>query len=109
MLVEPELFRSLPVLSGYENHAGHTVRDPGLPALGRVRAGVGNGDGTDGAVSGRVVGTYLHGPVLARNPELADLLLANVVADLPPLDDTASHEVRKARRPVARRWRRSAR
>jgi lipid II isoglutaminyl synthase (glutamine-hydrolysing) len=40
-----------------------------------VTTGVGNGDGTDGAVDGRVVATYLHGPVLARNPALADLLL----------------------------------
>ncbi|AHH95396.1 hypothetical protein KALB_2027 [Kutzneria albida DSM 43870] len=37
--------------------------------------GIGNGDGTEGAHQGRVVGTYLHGPVLARNPALADLLL----------------------------------
>jgi lipid II isoglutaminyl synthase (glutamine-hydrolysing) len=62
-------------LTGFENHAGRTVRDEGVEPLGRVTTGVGNGDGTDGAVDGRVVATYLHGPVLARNPALADLLL----------------------------------
>ncbi|HEV3327991.1 MAG TPA: hypothetical protein VGZ33_01205, partial [Acidimicrobiales bacterium] len=62
-------------LTGFENHAGRTVRDEGIEPLGRVITGVGNGDGTDGAIHGRIVATYLHGPVLARNPALADLLL----------------------------------
>ena len=50
---------------------------PDARPLARVVSGVGNGagDGTEGAWSGRVVGTYLHGPVLARNAALADLLL----------------------------------
>jgi lipid II isoglutaminyl synthase (glutamine-hydrolysing) len=51
-----------------------------------VVTGVGNGDGTEGAYSGRVVGTYLHGPALVRNPGLADLLLGWVVGTLPPID-----------------------
>ena len=52
-------------------------------------AGVGNKDGTvEGAVAGRVWGTYLHGPVLARNPKLADLLLSWVVGPLGRLDDS---------------------
>jgi len=84
-------------LTGFENHAGRTRVGPGAHPLGTVEAGVGNGsvgrapDGTptEGAVSTqrRVVGTYLHGPALARNPELADLLARWVVGDdLPPLD-----------------------
>ena len=48
--------------------------------------GTGNGDGTEGAYSGRVVGTYLHGPALVRNPGLADLLLGWVAGSLPPID-----------------------
>ncbi|CNU06705.1 Cobyric acid synthase CobQ2 [Mycobacterium tuberculosis] len=50
--------------------------------------GAGNraGDGFDGAVAGSVVATYMHGPCLARNPELADLLLSKVVGELAPLD-----------------------
>lgn len=90
--------RSLPALSGYENHAGLTEVGPGAVALGRVDVGVGNGDGTEGALGGRVVGTYLHGPVLARNPALADLLLSWFVADLEPLDDSGIGDLREERR-----------
>ena len=49
-------------------------------------SGNGTGDRAEGAVGGSVVGTYLHGPVLARNPALADLLLTRALGDLPPLD-----------------------
>lgn len=66
------------VLTGFENHGGHTFLGPDATPLARVEIGVGNnGDGTEGAVSasGRVIGTYPHGPVLARNPALADHLL----------------------------------
>ncbi len=76
------------LLTGFENHGGVTTLGPSARPLGRVRVGVGNGDGTDGAADGRVVGTYLHGPVLARNPALADLLLSWATArELSPLDD----------------------
>ena len=75
-------------LTGFENHGAVTDLLPGTRAAGTVTAGVGNVDGTlEGAVSGRVWGTYLHGPVLARNPRLADLLLSWVVGDLGPIDD----------------------
>ncbi|HVV22229.1 MAG TPA: glutamine amidotransferase [Pseudonocardiaceae bacterium] len=74
-------------LTGFENHQGHTVLGPLARPLGRVTGGTGNGDGTEGVVQERVMGTYLHGPVLARNPHLADLLLAQVLGcTLPPLD-----------------------
>jgi CobQ-like glutamine amidotransferase family enzyme len=89
---------SLPALSGYENHAGLTDLGPDATPLGRVEVGVGNGDGTEGAVGGRVVGTYLHGPVLARNPALADRLLSWVAGDLEPLDDAEVDDLREERR-----------
>ena len=98
ILVEPDAAAGLPALSGYENHAGLTDLGPGATALGRVDVGVGNGDGTEGAIGGRVVGTYLHGPVLARNPALADRLLSWVVGDLEPLDDTGVDDLRAERR-----------
>lgn len=64
------------LLTGFENHGGYTTLGPDAAALARVQIGVGNdGRGTEGAVQGRVVATYPHGPVLARNPELADHLL----------------------------------
>lgn len=75
-------------LTGFENHRGGTVLGPGAAPLGAVVKGAGNraGDGVDGAVQGSVVATYMHGPCLARNPELADLLLGKVVGSLPPLE-----------------------
>jgi CobQ-like glutamine amidotransferase family enzyme len=82
--VDPQL--GVPRLTGFENHQGVTRLGPGVRPLARVLSGVGNGDHTEGAYAGRVVGTYLHGPVLVRNPGLADLLLSWAAAGpLPPL------------------------
>ena len=69
-------------IAGFENHAGRTVLDAGAAPLGRVVAGFGN-DGTsgyEGCRTGRGIGTYLHGPLLPRNPWLADLLLSWALA-----------------------------
>lgn len=65
-------------IAGFENHAGRTVLDPAAEPLGRVVAGYGNdgASGFEGARVGRALGTYLHGPLLPRNPWLADLLLS---------------------------------
>ncbi len=76
----------LPKLSGFENHQGVTTIGPGARPLASVTHGVGNGDGTEGAYAGKVLGTYMHGPALARNPALADLLLSWAAGPLPPLD-----------------------
>jgi lipid II isoglutaminyl synthase (glutamine-hydrolysing) len=74
-------------LTGFENHLGVTRVGPSATPLAAVVSGGGNGaDGVEGAHRGRVVGTYLHGPVLARNPALADLLLGWVVGPLAPLE-----------------------
>lgn len=63
---------------GYENHSGSTVLGPAQRPFGRVRHGSGNNgtDGTEGARTHNVVGSYLHGPILPANPALADGLLA---------------------------------
>ncbi len=118
IVVDPVAALSLPALSGYENHAGVTSVGPGASPAGWVRRGVGNGDGSgaDGVWAGRVFGTYLHGPVLARNPGLADLLLGWAVGELAPLDDREEQALRAERlalaggrprrgREAARRWR----
>lgn len=64
------------VLTGFENHLGRTRIASDTQPLGRLVRGIGNGhDEVEGAVNGHVVCTYLHGPVLARNPSLADTLL----------------------------------
>lgn len=69
-------------VAGFENHAGRTLLDPGARALGRVVAGFGNDgeSGYEGCRLGRALGTYLHGPLLPRNPWLADWLLAQALA-----------------------------
>jgi len=102
LVVDPDPTLGLPRLSGYENHAGLTRLGPGVSAFARVWAGVGNGteDGVDGFIAGHVLGTYLHGPALARNPELADLVLEWAIGDLPPLEperDAEAHELRAER------------
>jgi CobQ-like glutamine amidotransferase family enzyme len=64
-----------------------------------VLRGVGNGAGesVEGAVQGSIIGTYLHGPVLALNPALADYLLGQVVGPLPMMDDRLAEEFRANR------------
>jgi CobQ-like glutamine amidotransferase family enzyme len=112
--LEPGVRRTL---AGFENHAGRTRLDPGAQPLGRVVAGFGNDgeSGWEGCRVGRAVGTYLHGPLLPRNPWLADWLLAQALAhrlgeppELAPLVDELedeAHEV-SARRAETRGGRR---
>jgi CobQ-like glutamine amidotransferase family enzyme len=93
--VDPTL--GVPRLTGFENHQGVTRIGPGARPLSRVTLGVGNGDGTEGAYAGKVLGTYLHGPALARNPGLADLLLSWAVGPLQPLSPMAEEWARQLR------------
>ena len=104
--LEPGVRRTL---AGFENHAGITRLDEGAEPLGRVVAGFGNDgeSGYEGVRVGTAVGTYLHGPLLPRNPWLADWLLARAVehrlgrpAELEPLEDDLerqAHTVAAAR------------
>jgi CobQ-like glutamine amidotransferase family enzyme len=97
-------------VSGFENHAGRTFLGSKAVPLMSVPEGQGNNarDRTEGAVQGRVIGTYLHGPVLPSSPGLADALLSKALepwtggAPLEPLDDTlenaASESARSRRR-----------
>ena len=92
-------------LTGFENHRGGTVLGPHARPLAAVVRGAGNrvGDGFDGAVQGSVVATYLHGPCLARNPELADLLLSRAVGPLAPLALPEVDRLRRERLAAPRR------
>ena len=107
--------QTLPTLVGFENHAYGTTVGPDATPFAAVYGGVGNGapqpaatERTEGAVqgggrslSGLVLGTYLHGPLLALNPALADqLLLVPFLGPLEPLEDPVAAEVRRLRRPV---------
>ena len=97
LVVEPTAV-DLPLLTGFENHGGITELGPGSVPLGRVKRGHGNGAShVEGVVAGRVVGTYLHGPALARNPALADQLLSWVVGALEPLDEPLVDRLRSER------------
>lgn len=96
---------TMPVV-GFENHAGWTFLDEGVTPFGKVISKTGSGNNNeshdnraDGILSGNVLGTYLHGPLLSKNPEVADWLLAqavtrhnrrtgeNIELPLEPLDD----------------------
>ncbi|MDR5682710.1 MAG: glutamine amidotransferase [Armatimonadota bacterium] len=82
-------------LVGFENHGGRTRLGGAAKPLGRVVIGFGNNgeDGSEGAVQGNVFGTYLHGPLLPKNPRFADHVLRLALrrrhgeVDLHPLDD----------------------
>jgi lipid II isoglutaminyl synthase (glutamine-hydrolysing) len=92
-------------IAGFENHAGRTKLDPGATPLGRVVAGFGNDgeSGFEGCRLQRAIGTYLHGPLLPRNPHLADWLLAQALAhrtggeppELAPLPDELEAQARR--------------
>jgi len=92
-------------LTGFENHGGYTTLGPGVRPLATVEVGVGNcGDGTEGAVAGTVIGTYPHGPLLARNPALADHVLEVGLGEpLEPLDQPEVAELRRQRLVAVRR------
>ncbi len=104
---------SLSTIVGFENHGGRTFLGPTARPLGTVLAGHGNNsrDGTEGAVSNNVFGTYLHGSLLPKNPHFADHLLGLALARrygvdaarraLIPLDDRAE---RHAHRTVREQW-----
>ena len=86
------------MLTGYENHGGATHLGTGVTPLALVTSGVGNGDGTEGAITGRVIGTYLHGPCLVRNPLLAETLLGWAAGmHLEPIVEQVVEELRRER------------
>lgn len=97
-------------LFGFENHGGRTRLGPAAKPLATVPRGQGNNgeDRTEGAVQGSFIGTYLHGPVLPANPDLADAILERALASklngerLPPLDnaleEAAHQEARRRKR-----------
>lgn len=97
------------LLVGFENHSGRTYLSTDSHALGKVLVGAGNNGttGEEGIIKGNIIGTYMHGPALAKNPELADelirrsLLQRGINATLEPLDDEIEHKASHfaARRP----------
>ena len=89
----------LPVLTGFENHQGLTRLGSEMPALGKVMSGVGNGfESQEGVWHGNIFGTYMHGPALARNPELADAVLQCAIGPLRPFQDPFADALATERR-----------
>lgn len=111
----PGLNLDPPTLVGFENHGGETYLGASAAPLARVKRGAGNNgrDGTEGAIRAHVVGTYLHGSLLPKNPHLADRMLAWALsyqgdaADLAPLPDEWEREAHQVilRRSAASRIR----
>jgi CobQ-like glutamine amidotransferase family enzyme len=98
LVIEPS-HSGLPILTGFENHQGLTQLGEEMIPLGRVRAGVGNGfDKHEGVWHGNVFGSYMHGPALARNPELADVVLRCAVGALAEFIDPFANDFANERR-----------
>jgi CobQ-like glutamine amidotransferase family enzyme len=104
VLIESDVGGGERRIAGFENHGGRTYLGGGEQPLGRVVSGFGNNgkDGVEGVRRGRLIGTYLHGPLLPKNAWLADVLIGwalerctGTAPALEPLDDTleqAAHE-----------------
>lgn len=116
--IEADLGSGAVRVIGYENHGGRSKLGAGTSALGKVIKGHGNNgrDRTEGAVAGNFVGTYLHGPLLPKNPQLADALLVWALEyrygerfKLEPLDDQLEERARRAASVLTKRRRTSAR
>jgi CobQ-like glutamine amidotransferase family enzyme len=111
LVIECDLGSGPRLLVGFENHAGRTHLGLAARPLGRVVNGHGNNgeDGGEGAVQGRVVGTYLHGPLLPKNPWLADLVLGwaleHRTGEAPHLEPLDDHLEERARAVAIRRAR----
>lgn len=91
-------------LIGFENHSGRTTLHEGAQPLGNVIQGGGNNgaDGSEGVVYKNAIGTYLHGPLLPKNPRVADKMIANSVGmsskELPSIPDKYVKLARKTAR-----------
>ena len=103
VVIESELFGEI---IGYENHSGQTYLDANQPALGNTKKGDGNNskDRTEGAVLHNVIGSYMHGSLLPKNPRIADFLIEKAVekkfGEFEPsiIDDHLANEARRIAR-----------
>jgi CobQ-like glutamine amidotransferase family enzyme len=87
----------LPAISGFETHTGRCTIGTKVNPLSHIEIGIGSGDEdrTEGVVADHIIGTYVHGPILARNPELADVVLGWALGrSLEPLGPGAAEKLR---------------
>ena len=95
---------------GYENHSGQTFLGKNVVALGQVKLGAGNNmaDGSEGARYSNVIGSYLHGSILPKNPAIADFLIEQAVVkkygsfNKKPIDDSLAQLARKTALKISR-------
>lgn len=104
-LSSPQSLVPSPYLVGFENHGGRTYLDTSAKPFAKVIKGYGNNgdDGTEGVVYKNAIGSYLHGPLLPKNPQIADWLITkaleikyNHIIKLEPLDDSLEQKAKKA-------------
>lgn len=81
IVIQPNIIKTK--LVGFENHGGRTYLDDKSMSFGKVLKGFGNNneDGTEGILYKNSIGSYLHGPILPKNPELADWLLKKALEE----------------------------
>ena len=90
---------------GYENHSGQTFLDKTVTPLGQVIKGAGNNmiDANEGVRYNNVIATYLHGPILPKNPQIADFLINEALSrrgisidpETDKIDDSLANEARE--------------
>lgn len=101
LLINDPLLEGTPsTIVGFENHGGRTFLGKGANPFAKIIKGHGNNsqDGTEGVHYKNSIGTYFHGPVLARNPHLADYLIAKSLKldTIKPLDDSLAYSAHTA-------------
>lgn len=87
------------IIVGFENHGGRTYLGSKMKPFARIIRGFGNNgeDGYEGARYKNAIGSYFHGPLLPKNPEIADWLITKALSvSLTPLDDTLAQKAREA-------------
>ncbi len=98
------LFGKTTILIGFENHGGRTILGKNIKPLGKVLKGFGSNDSAkeEGAIYKNSIGTYFHGPILPKNPILADYLIKTALElkygkafELEKLDDSLEEKARK--------------
>ena len=98
-IIHPEELKGT-VIVGFENHGGRTYLGPKMKPLAKITKGYGNNgeDGYEGATYKNTIGSYFHGPLLPKNPAIADWLISTLVGTLTPLDDALSDTANRVMR-----------
>lgn len=96
--VVAKIISSDTTIVGFENHGGRTYLGPKMQPFAKVIKGFGNNgeDGFEGAVYKNAIGSYFHGPLLPKNPIIADWLLEKVVGHLTSQDDSLERQANEA-------------